>query len=596
MSENRGLVAVVVVLLVALVGLVCVGIGAVVYCPQPGSACAGLFGAPTTAQSSALQQATAVPSQSQSQNQSSGQDQTQNSAQSQSSSAPTGNVLRLPGGSGGGGDPPTLDPALTSDVESATYIVEIFSGLVSFNKDLKIVPELAEKWDISNDGKTYTFTLRKDAKFHDGRPVTAQDVKYSLERAADPQTRSTVAPLYLSDIVGFTEKYTGQAKEITGIKVIDNSTIQIDIKRPITYFLAELAHPTSYVVDKFNVESGEQPWYLKPNGTGPYKLVQWDQGQTIVLEKNPDYYGDVKPAIDRVEYVLGGGSAMTKYENGDLDAARVSIADIERVSDKSNPLNKELVVEPQLSTSFIVFNTRKPPFDDPKVRLAFAKSIDSSKIAQVVYKDMVQPATGILPQAFPGFNENLQGVKYDPDGAKKLLAESKYASGLPDIVWNTVGGGGAAGSDTQAIAEMLKENLGANISIEQTDWATYLSQINGTNIDFQMFDIGWSADYVDPNNFLGLLFSSKIDGQPNPQNWSGYSNPDVDKLLADAGVEQNLEKRIGLYQQAEEKILADAPVLPMTYGRDYWVTKPYVKGVFYPPLVIERLKYMSLEK
>lgn len=591
MSENRGLVAVVVVLLVALVGVVCLGIGAVVYCPTPGSACAGLFGASAVAQNTPSAQPTAAANQDSNQNSS----QSQNNQNSTSSTA-AGNVLRLPGGSGAGGDPPTLDPAQTSDVESATYIVEIFSGLVGFDKDLKIVPDIAESWEVSNGGKTYTFNLRENVTFHDGRPVTAQDVKYSLERAADPATRSTVAPLYLGDIVGFTEKYTGQAKEMEGVKVIDNYTLQIDIKRPVAYFLASLAHPTSYVVDKFNVESGEQPWYLKPNGTGPYKLTQWDQGQMIVLEKNADYYGDIKPQIDRIELTLGGGSAMTRYENGDLDAARVSIADIERVSDTNDPLNKELVVEPQLSTSFLVFNTRKPPFDDPKVRMAFAMAVDTEKITDVVYKKMVAPATGILPQSFPGFNPNLQGIKYDPEGAKKLLAESKYASGLPDIVWNTVGGGGAAGSDTQAIAEMLKENLGANISIEQTDWATYLSQINGTNVDFQMFDIGWSADYVDPHNFLGILFASEIDGQPNPQNWSGYKNPEVDALLDEAGVETSLEKRINLYQQAEEKILADAPVLPITYGRDYWLTKPYVKGVFYPPLVIERLKYMSLDK
>lgn len=595
MSENRGLVAVVVVLLVALVGLVCVGIGAVVYCPTPGSVCQGLFGAQSVSQNTPSQQPTAVQNQNQGQNQNPTQNQNQGQNQN-NNTAPAGNTLRIPGGSGLGGDPPTLDPALTSDVESATYIVEIFSGLVSFNKDLKIVPELAEKWDITNEGKTYTFTLRKDAKFHDGRPVTAQDVQYSLERAADPKTRSTVSPLYLSDIVGFTDKYTGKAKTMSGVKVIDNSTIQIDLNRPVSYFLAELAHPTSYVVDKFNVESDQQPWYLTPNGTGPYKLVQWDQGQLIVLEKNADYYGDVKPSVDRIEMILGGGAGMTRYENGDIDAVRVSIADIERVSDKSSPLNKELMVEPQLSTGFLVFNTRKAPFDDPKVRMAFAMSVDTAKIAQVVYKDMVQPATGILPQSFPGFNPNLQGIKYDPEAAKKLLAESKYAGGLPDIVWSTVGGGGAAGSDTQAIAEMLKENLGANISIEQTDWATYLSQINGTNIDFQMFDIGWSADYVDPHNFLGLLFSSQIDGQPNPQNWSGYSNPDVDKLLNEAGTEQNLEKRIESYQKAEELILQDAPVLPLTYGRDYWLTKPYVKGVFYPPLVIERLKYITLDR
>lgn len=587
MSENRGLIAVVVVLLVALAGMVCLGVGALIYCPQPGSACAGLFGAPSNVSQNNPSQTQPTTAPDQSQNQT--QNPTQNS--STNNTAPAGNVLRLPGGSGMGGDPPTLDPANTSDVESATYIVEIFSGLVGFNKDLKIVPDLAEKWDVSNDGKTYTFTLRQDAKFHDGRPVTAQDVKYSLERAADPRTRSTVSPLYLGDIVGFMDKYTGKANEVSGVQVLDNYTVQIDIDKPISYFLAALAHPTSYIVDKFNVESGEQPWYLKPNGTGPFKLIQWDQGQQIVLEKNADYYGDIKPSVDRIEFLLGGGSAMTRYENGDLDATRVSIADIERVSDPASPLNKELSIDPQLSTSFIVFNTRKAPFDDPKVRMAFAMSIDRQKLNDVVFKKMPVVATGILPQAFPGFNQDLKGIPFDPEGAKKLLAESKYASGLPDIVWSTVGGGGTAGSDVQAIAEMLKENLGANISVEQTDWATYLSQINGTNVDFQLFDIGWSADYVDPHNFIGLLFRG---GSLN--NWSGYDNPVVNQLIDDASVEPNLDKRIQEYQQAEEKILQDAPVLPLTYGRDFWLTKPYVKGAFYPPLVIERLKYITLDK
>lgn len=585
MSENRGLVAVVVILLLALVGLVCVGIGALVYCPQPGSACAGLFGSQTSAAqaSTPAAGATAAPG-------STSAPKPPAQGSSGNTGKPAGNVLRLPGGSGAGGDPPTLDPANTSDVESATYIVEIYSGLVGFDKDLKLVPDLAEKWDVSNGGKTYTFAIRKDAKFQDGRPVTAQDFKYSLERAADPKTRSTVSPLYLGDISGFWDKYLGKATEVKGIKVVDNYTLEIDLDAPVQYFLASLAHPTSYVVDKFNVESGTQPWYLKPNGTGPYKLVTWDQGQQIVLEKNPDYYGNPKPSVDRIEFTLGGGSAMTQYENGDLDAVRVSIADVERVTDPSNPLNKELSINPQLSTSFLVFNTRKAPFDDPNVRKAFAMSVDKQKLIDVVFKKMPVPAAGILPQAFPGFNPNVKSIPYDPEGAKKLLAESKYAGKMPDIVWSTVGGGGAAGADTQAVAEMLKQNLGVNISIEQTDWATYLSQINGQNVDFQMFDIGWSADYVDPHNFIGILFYGD-----SYNNWSGYKNPDVDKLIVDAALEPNLEKRLQYYQQAEEKILADAPVLPLTYGRDYWLTKPYAKGVFYPPLVIERLRYISLQ-
>jgi ABC-type transport system substrate-binding protein len=326
-------------------------------------------------------------------------------------------------------------------------------------------------------------------------------------------------------------------------------------------------------------------------------LKSWDQGQQIVLVKNPNYYGDPKPSVDEVDFILGGGSPMTMYENGDLDAAAVSIADIERVNDPSNPLNKEVSVSPQLSTSFLIFNTRKAPFDDVNVRKAFAMSIDRQKLIDVVLKKIPVPATGILPQAFPGFNENLKALPYDPDQAKQLIQQSKYAGKLPDIVWSTSGGGGTAGPVTQAIAEMLKQNLGVNISIEQTDFASYLSQINGPNVPYQMFDIGWSADYVDPNDFLGVLFhSAGAAGGFAVQNWAGYTNPDVDKLLDQASLETDQSKRVQIYQQAEQMILNDVPALPLWYGRDYWVTKPYVKGIFYPPLIIPRLKYISLQK
>ncbi len=580
MSENRWLIGIVAILVVALVGLVCVGLGAVICISQPGGVCSGLFGGtgiagnppPTVRPGASPVAPTRAPS--------------------SGSGAPSGSqVLRLPGGTGLMGDPPTLDPANSGDAESAVYVSEIFSGLVSFSKDLKIVPEIAQSWDTSSDGTVYTFHLRKDVKFHDGRPVTAQDVKYSLERAADPKTHSAVSPLYLSDIVGFMDKYNGKADEVSGVKVVDNYTLEITIDGPKSYFLAELTHTTAYVVDKNNVEGGSQPWYLTPNGTGPFKLKSWDQGQRIVLVKNPDYYGDPKPSLDEVDYILGGGSPMTMYENGDLDATLVTVADIDRVNDPSNPLNKELSVVSELDTGFLIFNTRKPPFDDLNVRKAFAMSVDRQKLIDVVGKKMPVPATGILPQAFPGYNSDLKAIPYDPAQAKQLLAQSKYAGKLPDITWTTVGSGGTSGADTQAVAQMLKDNLGVNISIEQTDWATYISQISGTDIQYQMFDIAWIADYVDPHDFLNVLFHS---GSYN--NWSGLSDPAVDKLLDQADVERDQAKRLQLYQQAEQMIMDQVPVLPLSYGRLYWLTKPYVKGVFYPPLVIQRLKYISIQK
>jgi len=566
-GSNRWLIGIVVILLIALCGALLVGAAAVYMLTQ---------GTTPTAQGP-LTISTPAPGQTP-------------RAATRAPSTSGKNILRLPGR--GAGDPPTLDPALTSDATSAEFVVEIFSGLVTLDRNLKVVPDIAEKWDVSPDGKTYTFYLRKEVKFHDGRPVTAQDFKYSIERAANPALASPTAETYLGDIVGVKDKLARKAQSISGVEVVDDYTLKITIDAPKAYFLAKLTYPAAFVVDKNNVERGGRTWTDKPNGTGPYKLKEYVRAQRLILVKNENFYADPKPQVDEVQYILGGGSVMTMYENGDLDSVYVTINDIERVSDVNSPLNKELFVGPEFSTDFIVFNTRKPPFDDPKVRQAFALAIDRAKIVEVVFRKMAIPATGILPPGMPGYVENQFNVPYDPARAKQLLAESKYAGNLPEITWTTSGGGGAAPQYIQAMTAMLKENLGVNISIQQTDWATFISQINDpTRNPYQIFDLAWIADYADPQNFLEILFRSN-----STQNWSAYSNPAVDTLLDQAAMEKDVQTRFKLYQQAEQKILADYPVIPFTFSQHYELTKPYVKDLIHPPLIIPRLRYVSLTK
>ena len=226
-----------------------------------------------------------------------------------------------PTGSGTGGvfrrlwnEPPTLDPHQVGDTDSAGVLVEIFSGLVTLNTDLQVEPDLAERWEVSDDGLTYTFFIRSNAKFHDGKSVTAEDVKFSLERALDPKTYSPQVETYLDDIVGAAEKLNGIAQEISGLRVIDDHTIEITIDAPKAYFLAKLTYPTAFVVDRENIEREGDNWTRKPNGTGPFKLASYKIGQEIILERNPNFYRG--PALlDRVELILSGGSAMAMYEN-----------------------------------------------------------------------------------------------------------------------------------------------------------------------------------------------------------------------------------------------------------------------------------------
>lgn len=486
-----------------------------------------------------------------------------------------------------GGEPPTLDPALAGDSTSHPYIVEIFSGLVKLDRNLRVRPDIAERWEIGADGKTYTFYLRKDVRFHNGRAATARDFKYAIERAADPALKSGTAGNYLGDIVGVKDKLAGRATLVSGVRVIDDYAVEIKIVEPRSYFLAKLTYPTASFVDQANIEQGGKTWFNTPNGTGPFKLLEYTRGQRLVLGANENFY-ETPPFVAKVQFVLSGYS-MTTYENGQLDVIGVGTSTIERVRDPNNPLNKELSIAPGLSTQFVVFNTQKPPFDDLNVRQAFTLAIDREKIVQVGYGGLQLLANSILPPGMPGYTAPPAPV-YDPARAKQLIAQSKYAGKLPEVVWSMSGTGGAVPASTQAMAEMLQTNLGVKISFQQTEWTTFLTQTHDPQRGgMQMYSMGWSADYVDPENFMDVLFRSGSE-----YNWPLYANPAVDKLLDQAARETDLDTRFKLYQQAERLILADYPAIPLTHGRSYLLTKPYVRDLANPPTTVERLRYVWL--
>ncbi len=480
----------------------------------------------------------------------------------------------------------TLDPAMAQDLESLEYIVEIFSGLVCFNSDLQLVPDIAERWGKSSDGTVYTFHLRQGVKFQSGKEVTAADFKYSLERACDPTTGSPTAETYLGDIVGVRERLQGKANEISGVKVIDAYTLQITIDAPKAYFLSKLSYPTAFVLDKANVESGPN-WWRKPNGTGPFKLKEWQAGELITLERNDLYY--LEPAkIKQVVFHLSG-VPMTMYEENKIDVTDVSLGDIERVLDPSNPLNAELHITPGFSLYYIGFNSAKPPFDDVKIRQAFSLAIDKDKIVELSLKGIVKKAEGILPPGMPGYNKDVQGLDFDVERAKELIAESKYGSvsNLPSITLTSAGMGTVSNIEA-ALVDMWQHNLGVNVEVRQLLPERYFSVI--TDKKNEMFTYNWGADYPDPQNFLDILFHS---GTEN--NVGEYNNPEVDALLEKARVEQDPNVRMSLYQQAEQMIVNDAACLPLFFNVDYTLVKPYVKDLLLTPMWIPRLKYVYIE-
>jgi oligopeptide transport system substrate-binding protein len=464
--------------------------------------------------------------------------------------------------------------------------VEIFSGLVTLDSDLNVVEDIAQSYDISPDGVTYTFHLRDGVRFHNGKAVTANDFKYSIERAADPETGSPVAEAYLGDIVGVKEKLRGEADEVSGVRVIDDRTLEIIIDAPKAYFLAKLTYPTAFVVDEENVKSGAN-WWQHPDGTGPFKLKEWQKGEHIVLERNEYFYREIAK-LEEVTFILRG-NAMMMYENGEIDITGVGTANIERVLDPTNPLNQELVTAPELSVWYIGFNTAVPPFDDEKVRQAFCHAVDKAKIIEILLKGTVSPADGILPTGMPGYSEELEGLSYNVSRAQQLIAESDYRDGLPPIVLSVSGGCTGLSSVDIAIASMWRENLGAAVEIELVDLDTFLDEMRRGR--FQAFQIGWVADYPDAEDFLDLLFHSE-----SVENHTDYSNPDVDQLLEMARVEGDIDARLAMYQEIEQIIVDDAPWLPLWFGRSYFLVKPYVKGFTPAPMVIPYLKDIWIER
>lgn len=480
--------------------------------------------------------------------------------------ASEGGTLRL-----AGDIPPTLDPALVQDSTSAEYVVHLFSGLVSLDAALEVVPDLAGRWEIDETGQVYTFYLRPEATFADGRAITAADVVYSIERACSPQMASPVAVSYLSDIVGVVAYGEGQADHISGLEIVDEHTLRMTIDAPKAYFLAKLTYPVAFVVDREQIAREGDAWLRRPNGSGPFVLESIDR-ERIVLVRNERYVHGA-PALQRVEYTLSGGLPITLYENDRLDIVGVTASEIERVLDPANPLHAELYTSPELSVQYLGLNVNMPPFDDLKVRQAFAHAIDRDKIANLVLKGTASPAKGILPPGMPDYNEELTGLPYDPERARQLLAASRYGAqgAMPKVVLTVSGTSGYMPPVARAVLSMIEENLGIQMMVEQVEWSFFLRDLNMQR--YQMFSAGWIADYPDSQNFLDILFHSA-----SSQNHVGYANPEVDRLLEEARVESDENRRTALYRAAERIIVQEAPWIPLSHGVNYVLVKPRAKG------------------
>jgi len=487
-----------------------------------------------------------------------------------------------------GGQPRTLDPATTLSGPNGP-LGHIFSGLVTLDTGLQVQPDLAAGWEVSADGLVYTFYLHKDATFHDGRPITVEDIIYSWERSTDPATGSDTAFTYLGDIVGVADKLTGQADHISGLRAIDDHTLEVRITAPVIPFLAKLAYPVAFVVDRENVTQPD--WEYQPNGTGPFKLKIWRDDDLLILIRNEQYY--LEPAqVNHVVYDLGPGLPLAMYETGEIDLVGISSDTLERVQDPNNPLSAELSTGAGMCTSTIGLNNRLAPFDDVRVRQAFNYALDKERLIDTFSGGNALPADGPLPPGMPGYG-GLDGESYpyDPQKARELMAAAGYADPA-DIgaLTFTTQGYGDVGPYITAVITLWQEALGVTIDPVMLEPFAYYGELYAGNTG-HFYSSGWCADYPDPQNFLDILYHSE-----STQNLGGFADPEIDALLEKARTESDVNKRLGVYQEAERRIVKEAPVVFTSHGISAVLVSPDLQGYELTPIGVPQWHRVNVQR
>jgi oligopeptide transport system substrate-binding protein len=475
----------------------------------------------------------------------------------------------------------TLDPAISSTLTSWAVIENIFEGLVAYDADGKVIPLLAEKWNVADGGRRYTFYLRRDAKFHNGRKLVAADVKYSLERALWPQTKSPTAVGYLSGIKGLQDVVAGKRRDLAGVRVVDDATVEISLDKPSGYFLGQLTTGVGCVVCREEIEkNGGRIDEHSAVGTGPFKLVQFQPGLQVILDANRSYYGR-QAGVDRVEspIVLDMNTSHVRYETGEADM--VGIFGSQYPQDKKDArLAKEIVVLPKAGNIYMVMHPRLlPAFKDQRVRQAFAEAINRDEAVRLAGEGTLTRVDTFLAPGVPGYKAGIRRFRYDSAHARQLLASAGYpgGKGFPRLtlvyieknpIWSVL---------AHVIRDGLKENLGIEVDLQEREDVAFNTDTNKENIPFYLNS--WTADYLDPQNFLSTLLRSGA-----PVSHTGYNSPEFDALCDKADIETDWDKRVVLYTRADEVAMRDVAVLPLATRVSTTLVKPYVHGFAASPL------------
>jgi len=475
-------------------------------------------------------------------------------------------------------NPTTIDPALITDVQGGGIAAKIFNGLVRFNENLDIEPDIARSWSISADQKTYTFRLRNDVRFSTGRKATADDFRFTFERVLNPKTK---APLtwVLDKIEGASDFTAGKTATVSGIQVKNDRTLVLRLEKPFGPFLSLLAMATAYVVPREDVMRLGQDFGTHPVGTGPYTLTEWKHGQNVVLAAREDYF-DNKPKLNGIIYrvIPEDLTAVLEFETGRLDVLLIPASEYQHFT--TDPVWRDLIFgKPGLNSYYLGLNCARPPFDNPRVRQAVNMAIDRQNILSTVFEKRGSLANGPVP---PGLWKDARGsgnarqYPYDPEQAKKLIQEAGaagatvkiYISAEPEVL------------DIISVVQSYLTKAGLKPEITQLDWSAFKHAVNEGEAD--AFWLSWWADYPDPENFLFPLFHSSSIGSSG--NRTRLMDKELDRIIETAQRTTNDSKRYRLYRQAEKRITESAPWVFMWHKADYFVIQPWVKNFKIYPL------------
>lgn len=490
--------------------------------------------------------------------------------------------------------PDSLDPQKSSFSNEIAVLQQNYEGLTRFDKDLKTVPAAAESWDYNADATQVTFHLRDGLKYSDGSPLTAQDFVNAVYRVLDPHTPGDYQTLLFmikgADAIIGTEVPTDEAKlpdlqKALGVTAKDDKTIVFDLSQPTPYFHTLVGTWVMYPAKQELVDKGGETWFedvANQIGNGPWQLTTIDHSNNLIEFKANENYWAGKPKLDgmQIKFIDDLAVALQAYKNNEVDIVTPDANDVPGI--KADPtLGKEYNEYPGACMSTTSFNLNKEPFNNPKVREAFAYGFDRAGYDRDALKDTEIPSQTWIPKGYPGYDADENRFPFDPEKAKAVLAEAGFAGGqgLPELKWTYNSNNPANQARVEYIIQMYQKSLGVNILPDPVEGTT-LTNLRKSNETYpQITTAGWCADYPDQQNWLSVYWQSETNFAKN----TGYKNAEVDKLLAQADIETDPAKRAELYTQAQKMVIGDVPQLMRGVTKNTYLVKPYVKGLDFTP-------------